>query len=55
MFTKIFGKSGNRATAATDEDVRLDAFKEHWRQVKPVLESTGPWSIGQRSRGIVNR
>ena len=50
MFTKIFGKSGNRA-APTDAEVKLEAFKEHWRQIKPVLESTGPWSIGQRSRG----
>ena len=31
-------------------DVKLEAFQEHWRQIKPVLENTGPWSVGNRTR-----
>ena len=26
-------------------------LKEHWKQVRSVIESTGPWSTGQRSVG----
>ena len=30
-------------------DVRFEAFKEHWRQIRYVLETTGPWAT-QKSR-----
>ena len=35
---------------ASPVDVKLEAFQEHWRQIKPVLENTGPWSVNNRTR-----
>jgi len=44
-----FLKKNKSQPAQAAEDVRFDAFKEHWKQVKAVLEATGPWSTGTRN------
>ena len=46
-----FLKKNKSQPAQAAEDVRFDAFKEHWKQVKAVLEATGPWSNGTRNIG----
>lgn len=46
-----FLKKNKSQPAQAAEDVRFDAFKEHWKQVKAVLEATGPWSTGTRNIG----
>ena len=46
-----FLKKNKSQPAQAAEDVRFDAFKDHWKQVKAVLEATGPWSTGTRNIG----
>jgi len=49
-----FLKKNKSQPAQAAEDVRFDAF-EHWKQVKAVLEATGPWSTGTRNIGELLR
>jgi hypothetical protein len=50
FFQKMLGRGSGRSTV-TDENVKLDAFRQHWQQVKLVLENSGPWSVKNRTRG----
>ena len=49
MFNLFKKKTAQQAPPSAD--VRFEAFKEHWKHIRRVLETTGPWSTGKCSAG----